>query len=93
MAKNQSIHKPMATANALATTGAVFYIACTLLVSFSRPMYMYLASGWMHGININSLPAATMMGGGLFGGLITFTVASWIAGYVFARFYNWFASM
>ncbi len=93
MGKIQSVHNPIVSANALAATGALFYVGCAFLVSFSRPMYMYLASGWMHGININSLPAATMMGGNILGGFITFTLVSWLAGYVFARFYNWFASL
>jgi len=93
MAKNLSQHNPITTANALAATGAVFYLGCSLLVGFSRPMYMYMASGWFHGINISALPPATMMSGNVIGGFITFTIISWIAGYIFARFYNWFASM
>ena len=91
MAKNQFLHEPIVTANALAATGAVFYVGCSLLVGYSRPTYMFVASSWMHGINMRELPVANMMGGSLLSGFLTFTVVSWLAGYIFARFYNWFA--
>lgn len=93
MAKNSLRHEPMATAHALGATGALFYIACVVIVGISRPTYMTMMSSWFHGVNVSALPVAPMMGGSLLAGFITFSIVSWVAGYVFARFYNWFASM
>ena len=91
MAREKNLsHQPLATANALAATGAVFYLGCALLVSVSRPTYTLMMRGWFHGINYQALPPAPMMGQGVLTGLLTFTLVAWLAGYLFANFYNWF---
>lgn len=90
MAKNTAQLNPMASGNALAGTGALFHIVCSLLFGFSRPAYMMMMSGWSDNVNVGYLPGTTLMGGGTISSFLTMIVVGWIAGYVYASFYNWF---
>lgn len=85
-------HPPVTTANALTATAVVLYVLCVVWVKISRPTYMSMMGGWFHGVNWQALPAAPMMGGNLLSGLVTFAIVAWVSGYLFASFYNWFAS-
>lgn len=78
------------SANALALTGAIFYIACTIFVAILPSAYMWVLNSWSHGMDLASLyaPAKVLNFGMTAAGLITFTVASWLAGALFASSYN-----
>ena len=87
-------HQPKATANALAVTVAILYVACRALVLLMPNLFLGISRTWFHGIDINKI-AVTQSSQDLSSfilGLITIVSASWITGYIFARIYNFFES-
>lgn len=84
-------HDPKATANALALLGAAAYAICAVWSVTSRSSFMSFFGQWSHSINLAALPTAEPNLAGIVTGLITFSIASWLAGYLFARLYNAFA--
>lgn len=79
----------MALANALGVVGAVYYIGCYLVASLAPDFYKTIAESWFHMMKLNSLWKSGP--DGLVLGLISFTVVSWISGWVLAFAYNSFA--
>ena len=47
-------NNPTATANALAVTGGIFYIACRILVGVFPDLMYTIAQSWVHGIGMAS---------------------------------------
>lgn len=85
-------HLPMATANATAATVAVVYIVCAVSVLLFPDIAMTVARSWFHGIDISTLTLSTQTNpSSLVFGFITATGGSWLLGYLFANFYNFFA--
>lgn len=77
-------------ANALAITCAILYIACAVLVAILPGTYMWILNSWSHGMDLASLyaPAKVLNIGSTAAGLVTFTVAGWLTGALFASLYN-----
>lgn len=84
-------HNPIATANALAATGGVFYIACRLLVSLFPDLAFSIAQSWFHGLDIAQSGSWNLSLESFLVGLISFTVFAWVTGYLFASVYNYFS--
>jgi len=83
-------HNPIATANALATTGGLFYIVCRVLVVLFPDLSYTIAQSWFHGIGIAKLGSWDLSLGSFFLGLISFVVFAWVTGYIFAIVINYF---
>jgi len=75
-----------AAANAAGVLGAVYYLACYLIASVTPGLYKAVALTWFHMVDFGSLWRDVPRGFGL--GIISFTLASWVTGYVFAMLYN-----
>lgn len=78
----------MATANAAAATTAVVYILCRILVAIVPNFMLVVARSWFHTVELQ-----TRAPGGMdvfIVGLVSSTVFAWLAGFVFAYFYNMF---
>ncbi len=79
----------MVLANTLGAMGAIYFLACYLVASFTPGLYKTIAASWMHMIRLEGLwksgPSNFMLG------LISFTVVSWISGWLFAKLYNYFS--
>ena len=86
-------HDPMATANAMAATTAFIAVVCALAITFAPEFSLSVAQSWFHGIDLAKVRAAVApSAGSVIYGWITAAIGGWIAGYVFASAYNWFAS-
>ena len=48
-------HDPMTTANAAATTVAVIYVACRVLIGLFPDLSFTIAQSWFHGIQLTKL--------------------------------------
>lgn len=84
------MHNPKATANALALVGAGSYVICAVWVMVARDSFMGVFTTWTHSVNLAALPAKIPDVGSVITGLITFTLAAWVAGYAFAVAYNYY---
>jgi len=73
-------------ANTLAVLGAVFFLGCYLLVLVLPDLYKSIAQSWMHGIDLSLIWKPRT--GNFLTGLVSFTLVSWISGWVFAVLYN-----
>ncbi len=83
-------HDINATANAAAAVTALVYLVCRIGVWLAPDLSMTIAQSWFHNIDITTLPPPTSDSGTFIFGLVTATVAAWLAGYAFAWTYNWF---
>jgi len=83
-------HNPTVTANALATTGGIFYIACRLLVGVFPDLMYSIAQSWFHGIGIAKPSSWNLSLESFFVGLISFVVFAWVTGYIFATVNSYF---
>ncbi len=81
-------HNPNASANALALTGGIFYVACRLLVGIFPDLMYRVAQSWFHGMGIAKSSSWNISLESFFVGLISFTVTAWLTGYLFAWIYN-----
>ncbi len=80
----------MATANALAGTTGIFYVACRLLVSLFPDVMFTVAQSWLHGIELTKLSTWNSSPMTFVVGLVTSAVFAWVIGYLFAATYNYF---
>ena len=85
------MHNSKATANALASVAGALYIICAAWTMVSKGSFMGIMGSWVHSVDINALPQKNPDFGLLLLGFITFTLAAWVTGYVFAKSYNYFA--
>ena len=77
-------HNPTATANALAITGGIFYIACRVLVGLFPDLMYTIAQSWFHGIGMTKSGSWNLSLESFFIGLISFVAFAWVTGYIFA---------
>lgn len=75
-----------AAANAGGVLGAAYYVGCYLIATFLPNLYKAVAVSWFHMINITGIWKDRPEG--LILGLISFTVFSWVSGWLFASVYN-----
>lgn len=83
-------HSPTATANALATIGGTFYIACRMLVGLFPNLFFSIAQSWFHGIELTNSNYWNPSMITFVNGLVSLTAFAWITGYFFAVVYNYF---
>ena len=83
-------HDPVTTANALATTVAVIYVACRVLIGLFPDLSFTIAQSWFHGIQLTKLGTWDLTLPSFFLGLITATIGTWLIGWCFAHCYNFY---
>lgn len=83
-------HEPMATANAAATTVAILFIGCRILVSLFPDLMFTIAQSWFHGIALTKFDSSGLSISSILIGLVSSTIAAWLISYIFARAYNYF---
>ncbi len=81
-------HDPMTTANAAATTVAVIYVACRVLIGLFPDLSFVVAQSWFHGIQLTKMNTWNLTMPSFFLGLITATIGAWLVGWCFAHCYN-----
>ena len=91
MAKNNLSHDPIVIANAAAATVAVVFVVCRLAFLLAPELSLAISKTWFHGIDISLIAARRMANDGFIFGLITSTIGGWLAGFVFAKFQNYFS--
>jgi len=77
-----------AMAKAFGVLGAAYYLVCYFVALFVPELYKSIASTWFHMLDLSSAWKDAPTGFAL--GLISFTLASWISGWLLARTYNKF---
>lgn len=75
-----------ALANTLGTLGIVYYLLCYLVATFMPELYKTVAQTWFHMLDLNSFWKEAPSG--FLVGLVSFSSASWISGWVFGKLYN-----
>ena len=83
-------HNPLTTANAVAATTAIVYVACRLLVGLFPEISMNVAKSWFHGIDISKISAWNLSTEAFILGIVSATIGAWLVGYLFARLYYYF---
>ena len=83
-------HEPTVTANAMATTVALLYVACRIAVALLPDLSIMVAQSWFHGLEVNRVSGWNLSLGSFVLGLVTVTVGAWLLGYIFATAYNYF---
>lgn len=76
-------HNPIATANALAATIAIFYVACRMLV-FLFPGFMFsIAQSWFHDVKLTRLDSTSLSLSDFLLGFVSSVALAWITGYLY----------
>jgi len=75
-----------AMAKAFGVLGAAYYLACYLVALIVPSLYKAVAATWFHMLDLSSAWKDTPNGFVL--GLISFTLASWVSGWLLAWTYN-----
>ncbi len=83
-------HEPTTTANAVATTTAVVFVACRFLIGLFPEISFTIAQSWFHGIELTKLGSWNLTLSSFLLGLISATITAWLVAYLFAASYNWF---
>lgn len=83
-------HDPQVTANALAATMAIVFVACRLLVGMLPGFMFGMAQSWFHGVALTRMSSWSVSTPTFLFGLISATVSAWLTGYLFATLYNYF---
>ncbi|KKS77719.1 MAG: hypothetical protein UV74_C0013G0095 [Candidatus Woesebacteria bacterium GW2011_GWB1_43_14] len=84
-------NNPTATANALAATTGVVYVACRILVSLFPDLMFSVGQSWLHGIELTRLGSWNLSLGTFTVGLASSVIFAWVIGYAFAVSYNYFS--
>lgn len=77
-----------ALANASGVLGAAYFLGCYFVALLVPGLYKTVATSWFHMLDLSS--AWKSAPSGFLLGLISFTVVSWISGWLFAWLYNKF---
>jgi len=83
-------HDPTSTANALAVTSAILYVFCRIAVSLFPDLSVAIAQSWFHGLETSQVTGWSLSIGSFVLGLVSFTIAAWLTGYLFAKVYIFF---
>lgn len=81
--------KEGALAKAFGFLGAIYFLTCYLVAAVFPELYKAIATTWFHMIDLSGVWKSGP--DGFFLGLISFTVVSWISGWLVAWTYNRFA--
>ena len=82
--------KEQAFANALAAVTGIVYVVCSLSVALFPGFSKVVGQSWFHGMDIGLIWTGNARGNFLLG-IISAVFGMWLAGYIFAWFYNQFA--
>lgn len=77
-----------ALANAAGALGAAYYLACYVVALILPDLYKSIAASWFHMLDLSA--AWKSVPEGLVLGVVTFTAASWVSGWLLAVAYNKF---
>ncbi len=80
-----------AFANTLAVFVSVVYLFCRLGIALFPQFSMTIARSWFHGFDMERFWAPRAFAEDFILGLVTAAFFSWIAGWLFASFYNYFS--
>lgn len=83
--------QPIALAKAFAWMTGIVYSLCALAIIYFPDLAMGIAQSWFHGIDISLIQSFEVSLESFITGLITSMLAAWLAGYLLAGFYNYFA--
>lgn len=83
-------HDPLTTANAAATTTAVVYVICRVLIGLFPDISFAIAQSWFHGIELQKFGTWGLTTSNFVLGLVSATVVAWLIGWCFAHCYNMF---
>lgn len=78
----------MAFATAHAALAFFAFILCVVMVAVLPGSTMWLFDSWFHGISLSELPIQTGPTSMVGLGLVTFTTAAWLWGFLLAKVYN-----
>ncbi len=84
-------HEPTATANALAATIAIVFVACRILVGLFPDLMFTIAQSWLHGVELVKFNPSNLTVQSFVLGLISASVSAWLVGYLFASISNFFS--
>lgn len=77
-----------AMAKGFGVLGAVYFVACYFVALFTPGLYKAIAATWFHMLDLSS--AWKNAPGGFVLGFVSFTLASWVSGWLLAKAYNSF---
>ena len=77
-----------ALAKGFGVLGAVYFLACYFVALLMPNLYKAVAASWFHMLDLSS--AWKNVPSGFLLGLISFTLASWVSGWLLAKAYNMF---
>lgn len=77
-----------AMSKAFGVLGAAYFLVCYFVAAVFPGLYKVIATSWFHMIDVSGLWKSGP--DGFFVGLISFTVVSWISGWLIAWAYNRF---
>lgn len=86
--------KPIALANSLAVLAFLGFLICVIWASISQNSFVAFWNSWAHGFNLELIVPESGLkinAGQTIFGIISFTINSWLAGYLIAWVYNRFA--
>lgn len=83
-------HEPIATANAVAATTVILFVACRVFVSLFPDLMFTIAQSWFHGVALTKFNSPNLSVSSLLIGLVSSTITVWVVGYIFAKAYNYF---
>jgi len=81
---------PVLVGKALAATTAIFYLACIALIAIYPQATMDLFAKMFHGIDISKIATAPASIDSILIGLVEIIIYAYLAGWLFARIYNYF---
>lgn len=90
MAKRESTHDPMVTANAAGFTTGIVYVACRLFVGFSPGFMLSVAQSWFHTTDLGRVRTPGGVDEFILG-LATSVIFAWLVGYLFGWAYTKFS--
>lgn len=77
-------NNPMATANSLALTVGIIYIACRILVGLFPGLMYSIAQSWFHDIKLTQLDVESLSISTFILGFVSSIVSAWIVGYMYS---------
>lgn len=83
--------KPIALANSFAVMAFLSFLICVVWATIDQNSFVAFWNSWVHGFNLELIvPDGGLqknIGQTIFG-IVSFTISSWLAGYLIAWFYN-----
>lgn len=84
---------PTAAAKSLSWTVGILYSICTLAVIYLPDLVTGLAGSWFHLLDTSLFEGIVITLDSFITGIVSAMLVSWLAGYFFAGFYNFFSRL